>query len=536
MVLRFLLVFNLLLSQAVWGGIFTSEAKDLMLRGLAVHEGLEEFFQNNECPLGLKLGCYRPLTTTELAQMKNLLRDLEAWRVEAFEGIDPKAQMLNLPPLLEEGESLLIEEKWRQKKKRSNKMEPYLHITYNQEDPESQEFIRRARIGAATTLLLYDSFFRIADVLAKAKKVRAILEYDMPEEGRFLTKTYSLAMDVEKWDQTTYTIELLNQEEALRKSELTEDDLFFDQYIHKSFTGSKIMEGDDGYRIRKALYLKRKRLWTRFFERVNKVIGKLSKFFGNTVGLIQTRPGKLKDLADDPIAMADIKSQLQPLDIILEKTPFRLTDKFIPGYYGHVAIWLGTPEELATFEVDYEGEKIPLLSHPDVLPHLEKFSEGKLIVEALRKPGVTVNTLEHFMDIDDLLVLRRPPMNDEMKAQHILKAIQQIGKPYDFNFNVETEREIVCSELIYTVFSEEVWPTSVSLGRYTISPDHVAWKAVDSCYEPILMYRRGEKVEVNMKQELKEVLSGRGRIYYSPSSGCFDKSRLSLSYHNQQTI
>ena len=28
-------------------------------------------------------------------------------------------------------------------------------------------------------------------------------------------------------------------------------------------------------------------------------------------------------------------------DILLEKTPFRLTDKLIPGYWGHAAVWIG---------------------------------------------------------------------------------------------------------------------------------------------------------------------------------------------------
>ncbi len=69
----------------------------------------------------------------------------------------------------------------------------------------------------------------------------------------------------------------------------------------------------------------------------------LSGLFGNTVGMYEERKGKLYG---DEEAKRKLQSVLQPLDIILEKTPFRLTDKFIPGHFGHVAIWTGTKAEL----------------------------------------------------------------------------------------------------------------------------------------------------------------------------------------------
>ena len=68
-----------------------------------------------------------------------------------------------------------------------------------------------------------------------------------------------------------------------------------------------------------------------------------SKLFGNTVGLVQTRHGKLHGNAR---VVKDLKSQMKPLDVLLERTPFRLTAQFIPGYFGHVAIWVGTPDEI----------------------------------------------------------------------------------------------------------------------------------------------------------------------------------------------
>jgi hypothetical protein len=203
--------------------------------------------------------------------------------------------------------------------------------------------------------------------------------------------------------------------------------------------------------------------------------------------------------------------------MLFEKTPFRLTDRFIPGFFGHVAIWLGRPEEIMQYTVNYEGKEILLLDHPKMGRYLEQMSLGKLIVEALREPGVTMNTLEHFMDIDDFLVLRST--NLVANGEKLLKTIEQVGKPYDFNFDVETESSLVCSELIYTVFNDQSWPTERSLGRFTISPDHVAWKTFDGCLEPQILFRDGKEVNQDMEEVLKTALTSKGGISYTPM-GC----------------
>ena len=72
----------------------------------------------------------------------------------------------------------------------------------------------------------------------------------------------------------------------------------------------------------------------------------LSKVFGNAVGLIEFRKGFLykKQEPHDTI-----EKNLKPLDIMFEKTPFRPTDRFIPGHWGHVAIWIGSLQKTKRF-------------------------------------------------------------------------------------------------------------------------------------------------------------------------------------------
>lgn len=173
----------------------------------------------------------------------------------------------------------------------------------------------------------------------------------------------------------------------------------------------------------------------------DKVTGWLSKIFGNLAGSIRTRNGYLYN---NNLLTQSLKKQLQPMDVLLEKSPFALTDKFIPGHFGHVAVYLGTKEQLL---------EIGMWNHPDILPFQEDISNGKVILEAVRT-GVHLNTLEEFLNIDEFTLVRKEDAlsNISLLIEQITRGMDQIGKDYDFNFDITTLDKIVCSELVYIVF------------------------------------------------------------------------------------
>jgi len=228
----------------------------------------------------------------------------------------------------------------------------------------------------------------------------------------------------------------------------------------------------------------------------------ISGLFGNTMGLFESRKGKLYK---NNQVKEDIISKLKPLDILLEKTPFRLTDKLIPGHFGHVAIWTGTKAELIN---------IGIWDNPYVSKHAKEIgSESDInsknehqIIEALRS-GVQLSTLDEFMNIDDFAILRpifNESVNNTSTKEALLMAFRQVGKKYDFNFDVNTTDKIVCSELAYVSFPTIDWPTEKTLGRYNISPDNVAklaWNKVP--LELVLFYHDGKLV--NEKEQLSKM-------------------------------
>jgi hypothetical protein len=189
----------------------------------------------------------------------------------------------------------------------------------------------------------------------------------------------------------------------------------------------------------------------------------LSKIFGNLAGSIRTRNGYLYN---NNLLVQSLKKQLRPMDILLEKSPFTLTDKFIPGHFGHAAVYLGSKEQLI---------EIGMWNHPDILPFQEEISKGKVILEAVRT-GVHLNTLEDFLNIDEFTLIRKEDAlsNISLLIEQITRGMDQIGKSYDFNFDITTLDKIVCSELVYIVFGNTNWPTKYRVGRATITPDDVA--------------------------------------------------------------
>ena len=208
-----------------------------------------------------------------------------------------------------------------------------------------------------------------------------------------------------------------------------------------------------------------------------------SKVFGNTVGLIESRKGKLHN---DGKVLKQLNKALKAGDIMLEKTPFRLTDKFIPGHWGHAAIWIGTEKEL---------KELGLWDHPLIKRYRKNILAGQGVVEALRS-GVEMNSLTHFINVDDLAVLRSRGLKKELRAETIIQVLRQVGKEYDFNFDVETTDKIVCSELVYTSYTRMDWPTEKTLGRATISPDNVASKVFKGGpLDLVLFYHDGTLVD-----------------------------------------
>ena len=232
----------------------------------------------------------------------------------------------------------------------------------------------------------------------------------------------------------------------------------------------------------------------------NEALYVVSEGFGNAIGAVELRKGKLWQRED---VLGHLHRVLRPLDLLLEKTPFRLTDLLIPGHFGHVAIWMGRPRKLQRLGV-WKHEDMREPRYQACRPLIE---EGRGVLEALRS-GVELNPLRVFANVDDLLIIRPHRRGRRKTVEGLVRGFRQIGKEYDFGFDVETTDTIVCSELPYHVFPDVDWDTEAQMGRFTISPDDIARQALGPKpdFQPIAFYHDGALVPGKQAREKLESL------------------------------
>jgi Permuted papain-like amidase enzyme, YaeF/YiiX, C92 family len=359
--------------------------------------------------------------------------------------------------------------------------------------PAGRLMMKQIKLNLAAALVLYDNYMvGIYPYYADAK-FRRLLRRDRDSlSGKIsdITKSY---LEPTQRQYTAYGIAWVLKENELGIADVDNDAAYLDVLIEQSPSFTYIQEHNISRSRRKTIV---RRISDELAFLGQMFTHETSRLFGNTIGLVETRKGYLLQLPEGD--RAAIAASLQPLDVTLEKAPFRLTDKFIPGHYGHVGLWVGNEEQLT---------ELGVWNDPVVVPYHGMIRGGHSMIEALR-PGVQLNTLEYFLNVDDLVVLRHTNLTRTQRREYVLNAFRQIGKDYDFNFDVETDRRIVCSELAYVVFKNEEWPMSRTLGRYTISPDHVAVKAVaKNPFTPILLYYDGRKIDDRLEETLRALLA-----------------------------
>lgn len=368
----------------------------------------------------------------------------------------------------------------------------------------SKEELLHSMMYLGTFLMATDSFYYSIDQLSRNYKLRRILDEENLSNGQ-KSKIYSESLR-NLFSLKTRKLVL----KSLRVFNKIKNNNFDD---HRFIKTIKIIKESYTFQMRAQLgfedsidgyvqFMKNKfksQKNTALFDLRQKTLNLLykgSKIFGNTAGTVQSRRGKLYR---DSAFIADVTSSLLPLDTLLEKTPFRLTDKFIPGFWGHAAIYIGDESQL---------RQLGLWSHPSVKKYHVQIKSGQSIVEALRS-GVKINSVKSFSDIDDFAVMR---LNDDLtidqKKDYILRVLSHIGKEYDFAFNVETPSKIVCSELHYLTYMDVKFDIEYILGQPTISVDSVAKQGmIKKPFEARVLYLNGKKNKQNPQAVFDEILN-----------------------------
>lgn len=246
--------------------------------------------------------------------------------------------------------------------------------------------------------------------------------------------------------------------------------------------------------------------WTDRFASVNSGITRsLSWAFGMTAGNIEWRNGFLYN---KPEFYQETLKQLKPLDMIFEKRTFKLTDYTIPGNWGHMAVWLGTKEQL---------EELGIWNHPALDYFREHILKGHSVFQ-MRRWGLVFDSLENMLNLDETATLRvrdlvNKPTQDLVDIYERLA--EQKDKTYDFSFNAMATDRVTCTEIVYLSYGSINWPRERILGRTTIKPDNMAELVLfdNSPLEFISYTTSYDETEINRKtkDDFAQILGYVGR-------------------------
>ncbi len=162
-----------------------------------------------------------------------------------------------------------------------------------------------------------------------------------------------------------------------------------------------------------------------FFEASGRAVAELRQPGIKPSGAPKRIAGDLRDA---------LLARAKPGDVFVTRHDDALSNLFLPGFWPHAALYLGTSADLARL-----GIQTPAGA-----------ADGPWFLES-KKDGVKIRPAEETLQVDALVVLR-PPLEEADLAEGLVRAASHEGKPYDFLFDFRTADRMVCTEVIYRGF------------------------------------------------------------------------------------
>jgi hypothetical protein len=162
-------------------------------------------------------------------------------------------------------------------------------------------------------------------------------------------------------------------------------------------------------------------------------------------------------LHGNPAWLECLRATLRPMDIILTRSAYRFSDRVIPSFFTHAAVYVGG--ELPAW--------FPPAGHREAPP-----PDTAVVLEAVRS-GVHLTALEAATDADILVALRDPSLVGDRRDAVRLRIPGELGKEYDFWLDERDDERIFCSQLVARLFAH--LPSEPAVERpFLTLPDDIA--------------------------------------------------------------
>ena len=160
---------------------------------------------------------------------------------------------------------------------------------------------------------------------------------------------------------------------------------------------------------------------------------------------------------------AELRSILQPLDILIVRSRPAVTRIAFPSHFTHAEVWLGTEAQM---------QALGAFSLPGVREYRAEIRAGKTVYEAAND-DVHLSGFDQISNTDEVVVLRPSGMSAAKARRKYAALFNQIGMPFDYNFDYSDTSRLTCMEAVANAFPELRIPVRYTTGRYAIIPDDI---------------------------------------------------------------
>ena len=167
---------------------------------------------------------------------------------------------------------------------------------------------------------------------------------------------------------------------------------------------------------------------------------------------------------------------LRPGDVLITRHDDAASNLFLPGFWPHGALYIGTNEQRQQLKIQPPSELIG-----------EKSVDPVCVLEA-RKDGVLFRELSDTLSVDACTVIR-PKLNPEQIREAIERAMTHEGKQYDFEFDFRRSNRLVCTEVIYRAYhgcDPIHFELSMRKGRVCLSAEDLLDSAVEGDFFDVI--------------------------------------------------
>ncbi len=199
-----------------------------------------------------------------------------------------------------------------------------------------------------------------------------------------------------------------------------------------------------------------------------------------------------------------VSGLLQPGDVLAVRKEYAVTNYFLPGYWPHVALYLGDAAQM-------RGSGLAELEHVQQLwsELTPGGDESTPRVLESKKDGVLIRSLESPYASDSIIVLR-PKLELAEIAEALSRGLTHTGKAYDFGFDFSRADRLVCTEVVYRSFDgvgDLRFPLVKRAGRMTLSGnDLVEMGMAGQFFDPVAVYAPMYKPNVCTEHQVQPLI------------------------------